>query len=432
MPSTLRPRAAVAPSSLLVVPLVVAVLAAALPDTAGAAPPPTYRPPVDAPVSDPFRAAVLAVRAGPPRPRVRHRTRAPRSAPPPTVGSPSRARWRAPATSRSCHAGRAAHHRVVPRHGRGGRRAAGRGRATGSAPPRAACTSAPARVMPTSIPPRCSSSGPPQVWLVPFDRPPGLGLAGERSAIRQLLGLGSGVLHLAGAGGRAAATSSLRMAAHYTPLGGARPCRTVALVVTTVDVLAAAWAESHRPCTADGVEVAPPAERRAAVLVGGLGSTSEHASVDDVDVAALGYDADDVVRFSYAGGRTPRSTGHPAGVAVPPVLRGRLAAGPVRERAPPRRPRRAGRRGPPGHPRRPDRPLAGRDRRPARARGAAAAGAAPARSGCWPPSARPTEAPTSPPPPGRPGSSRAARSSWTRPRASPARASTRPRPRWPS
>ena len=154
--------------------------------------------------------------------------------------------------------------------------------------------------------------GPPQVWLVPFDRPPGLGLAGERSAIRQLLGVGSGVLHLAG---RVVEQGDelLRMAAHHTPLG-VQPLQVVGLVVAL---------RRGRRGRVGGVppalhrgwrELAPPAERRAAVLVGGLGSTSEHASVDDVDVAALGYDAADVVRFSYAGGRTPRSTGHPAGV----------------------------------------------------------------------------------------------------------------------
>jgi hypothetical protein len=42
-----------------------------------------------------------------------------------------------------------------------------------------------------------------------------------------------------------------------------------------------------------------------AILVGGLGSSSEHAAVDGVDVATLGYAAGDVVRFSYAGGRVP-------------------------------------------------------------------------------------------------------------------------------
>ena len=65
------------------------------------------------------------------------------------------------------------------------------------------------------------------------------------------------------------------------------------------------WWDHLGECTpADQAPPPPPAERRIAVLVGGLGSTSDDAAVDDVDTAALGYDPRDVVRFSYAGGRT--------------------------------------------------------------------------------------------------------------------------------
>jgi hypothetical protein len=59
----------------------------------------------------------------------------------------------------------------------------------------------------------------------------------------------------------------------------------------------------HRPCTpADAPVPPPPSERHLAVLVGGLGSASGHASVLDVDTAKLGYRASDVVQFSYRGG----------------------------------------------------------------------------------------------------------------------------------
>ena len=51
--------------------------------------------------------------------------------------------------------------------------------------------------------------------------------------------------------------------------------------------------------------VPPPERRRVVVLVGGLGSTSDAAAVDRVDVRALGYESADVYRFSYAGGRVP-------------------------------------------------------------------------------------------------------------------------------
>ncbi|HEX6420947.1 MAG TPA: peptidoglycan DD-metalloendopeptidase family protein [Acidimicrobiales bacterium] len=46
-------------------------------------------------------------------------------------------------------------------------------------------------------------------------------------------------------------------------------------------------------------------QHRTVVMVGGLGSSSEAAAIDDLPVAGLGYDRDRVVRFSYAGGRTP-------------------------------------------------------------------------------------------------------------------------------
>jgi hypothetical protein len=58
-----------------------------------------------------------------------------------------------------------------------------------------------------------------------------------------------------------------------------------------------------RECTPADVPPPPPAgERHIAVLVGGLGSASGHAAVLDVNTAALGYRAEDVMQFSYRGG----------------------------------------------------------------------------------------------------------------------------------
>ena len=51
--------------------------------------------------------------------------------------------------------------------------------------------------------------------------------------------------------------------------------------------------------------------RRIAITVGGLGSTSESAGIDDLRTGDLGYAPDHVVRFSYLGGRTP--SGQPGG-----------------------------------------------------------------------------------------------------------------------
>jgi hypothetical protein len=62
---------------------------------------------------------------------------------------------------------------------------------------------------------------------------------------------------------------------------------------------------ASRPCTERGAVVVPPAARRVAVLVAGLGSTSEQGAIDDLDAEALGYERGDVLRFSYAGGRVP-------------------------------------------------------------------------------------------------------------------------------
>jgi hypothetical protein len=65
------------------------------------------------------------------------------------------------------------------------------------------------------------------------------------------------------------------------------------------------WWEHRTDCTPGDVAPAPPAERRIAVLVGGLDSTSDHAAVGGVRTDELGYAATDVLGFSYAGGRTP-------------------------------------------------------------------------------------------------------------------------------
>lgn len=63
---------------------------------------------------------------------------------------------------------------------------------------------------------------------------------------------------------------------------------------------------SHRDeCTPADVEPEPPAERRIVVLVGGLGTTDTSTSLNGLDTAALGYTKDDVIRFSYRGGRIP-------------------------------------------------------------------------------------------------------------------------------
>ena len=62
--------------------------------------------------------------------------------------------------------------------------------------------------------------------------------------------------------------------------------------------------DAQSGCTpADRAPPSPPPGRRIMLLVAGLGSSSGEAAVLGVDVAALGYPPADVALFSYAGGR---------------------------------------------------------------------------------------------------------------------------------
>lgn len=65
------------------------------------------------------------------------------------------------------------------------------------------------------------------------------------------------------------------------------------------------WWERRSNCTPEGVVPDPPSERRIAVLVAGLDSTSQSASIGELPTEDLGYAPGDVVGFSYDGGRTP-------------------------------------------------------------------------------------------------------------------------------
>lgn len=70
-------------------------------------------------------------------------------------------------------------------------------------------------------------------------------------------------------------------------------------------VALAEWARARGGCRPSSSPAPGPVqERRLAVLVAGLGSSSGHASILDVPTAALGYRPDDTVQFSYRGGTT--------------------------------------------------------------------------------------------------------------------------------
>ena len=88
------------------------------------------------------------------------------------------------------------------------------------------------------------------------------------------------------------------------------------------DGVAALW---RRPgaCTPPELRPLPRSRRHIAVLVGGLGSSSEKAAIDDVDTAGLGYASEDVMRFSYRGGVVRERPYRPADTGVDMALAAR-------------------------------------------------------------------------------------------------------------
>jgi hypothetical protein len=86
------------------------------------------------------------------------------------------------------------------------------------------------------------------------------------------------------------------------------------------------WQRSGRNCTADDVVVPPGGKGRVLIQVGGLGTASGAASIAKLDPVLAGYDPRDVVGFSYAGGCTPAPFGSSA--PVPGSLSASLPARP--------------------------------------------------------------------------------------------------------
>lgn len=97
------------------------------------------------------------------------------------------------------------------------------------------------------------------------------------------------------------------------------------MLVTPLDVaiVAKTWRERRETCTPDGVPPPAPSGRRIAVLVAGLGSSSENAAIYDVDTGTLGYAPNDVHRYSYRGGSTADSRYGPADTQVDIAASGR-------------------------------------------------------------------------------------------------------------
>lgn len=66
------------------------------------------------------------------------------------------------------------------------------------------------------------------------------------------------------------------------------------------------WFEDRKNCTAASMAVPAHRTSRIAVLVSGLGTSSDGNTAWEIDTQALGYSADEVVRYSYEGGQAPR------------------------------------------------------------------------------------------------------------------------------
>ena len=66
------------------------------------------------------------------------------------------------------------------------------------------------------------------------------------------------------------------------------------------------WFEDRKNCTSASMSVPAHETSRIAVLVSGLGTSSDGNTAWEIDTQALGYSTDEVVRYSYEGGQAPR------------------------------------------------------------------------------------------------------------------------------
>ena len=100
-------------------------------------------------------------------------------------------------------------------------------------------------------------------------------------------------------GAVAAFDHHLRLWVHY-----ARELAPAVHARRSVEAIGRWWADRD-DCTPADRTPPPPTARRIVVEVGGIGSTSDGAAIERLDTATLGYEPGDVLRFSYEGGRIP-------------------------------------------------------------------------------------------------------------------------------
>lgn len=144
------------------------------------------------------------------------------------------------------------------------------------------------------------AGGPSEVHLIPLEDRRVAPVADERRGLRRLLA----------AGGPAAAAAVGWLVDRSAGAAVAHARRRVELPLLLARTVAAsrrglaALSADQASCTPSGAPPPrPPAGRRIAVLVAGYGSTGGDADVLDVDTSALGYADADVAQLSYAGGR---------------------------------------------------------------------------------------------------------------------------------
>lgn len=165
-------------------------------------------------------------------------------------------------------------------------------------------------------PAKLFGGGPPEVFLVPVELRRPQSEAQERDGLARMF---AGWASRAVAAGGAAVDWARDRAVHQLAnrldeLYGAailghegQPLNHVGRFV----LAAREWMRARSTCTAASVPTPRLQERHMAVMVAGLGSAPEGDSIDAVDTAALGYAASDVVRYSYLGGT---ATEHPYAV----------------------------------------------------------------------------------------------------------------------
>jgi murein DD-endopeptidase MepM/ murein hydrolase activator NlpD len=178
-----------------------------------------------------------------------------------------------------------------------------------------------ARVGDTYIDPRTLfDDGPPHVFLVPDGVRRPASEADERRGLRRFLDAGRAVLgHLAdevnhpGEALVGYARDYIDEAAGLVAY--ARQLNPAAKVAHLADTTADWWRQ-RGDCTPAQLAPPPLPERHVAVLVGGLGSSSDGDPVEDVNPEGLGYTHADVVHFSYRGGDTERQSYGPRDTTV--------------------------------------------------------------------------------------------------------------------